>query len=48
MSANTLDETFQKDYRSLLFKSVGVSAYYIGKCIRCLYFLKESLKKKYL
>lgn len=48
MSANTLDETFQKDYRSLLLKSVGVSAYYIGKCIRYLYFFKESLKKKYL
>ena len=45
MSANTPDETFQKDYRSLLLKSVGVSAYYIGKCIRCLYFYKESLRK---
>ncbi|WP_342383090.1 glycosyltransferase family 2 protein [Bacteroides ovatus] len=45
MSADTLDETFQKDYRSLLFESVGILAYYVGKCIRCLYFYKESLKK---
>lgn len=45
MSADTLDETFQKDYRNLLFESVGILAYYVGKCIRCLYFYKESLKK---
>lgn len=47
ISANAHDEIFQRDFRGLVFSSVGGLAYYIGKCIRNLYFIKESLKSTY-
>lgn len=47
MSANTHDEIFQRDFRSLVLNSVGLLAYYIGKCIRGLYIIKELLRSAY-
>lgn len=46
-SANNRDEAFQKDFRNLLLNSVGFWAYYIGKCIRCLYLTKMTLRKSF-
>lgn len=47
-SANNCDEAFQKDYRNLLLNSIGAFAYYIGRCIRCLYLIKIALKKSFV
>lgn len=40
---NTTDKSFHKDYKELLITSVGRPAYYIGMCIRNLYYIKESI-----
>lgn len=42
-SAKNTDTSFQKDYKELLKESVGLPAYYIGRCIRNLYYIKESI-----
>ena len=47
-SANNCDEAFRKDYCNLLLNSVGAFAYYIGRCIRCLYLIKIALKKLFV
>lgn len=43
VSAKNTDISFQEDYKELLKESVGLPAYYIGKCIRNLYYIKESI-----
>lgn len=40
ISANSKDKIFQEDYKKLLTDSIGISAYYIGTCIRYLYHIK--------